>query len=835
MKRIIFVIVFLISFLSIESAERFVSFTNGDLLLCSKNTKVSIYIDDNDNEGVKIAACNLITDILKVCGASATIVDNVDNANIIVGTLGASKGVDGLIKSKSFNADILKGKREKYIITTTGNKLIIAGSDRRGTIYGIYELSAQIGVSPWYYWMDVPVVHQDSIYINKGIFTDDEPAVRYRGIFLNDEAPCLTSWVKNTFGTDYGGHEFYSKVFELILRLKGNFIWPAMWGWAFYADDSLNMETADKMGVIVGTSHHEPMSRSQQEWHRPTTKGAWNYSTNKKMLDDFWFGGVKRNSHTEDIITIGMRGDGDEAMSEERNVKLMENIVENQRRLISKAHGKPAKNVPQVWALYKEVMDYYDDGMRVPDDVTMLLCDDNWGNVRRVPKTKDLKRKGGWGLYYHVDYVGAPRNSKWLNVTAPAAMWEQLTLAYNYGIDRLWILNVGDLKPMEYPIQLFMDMAWNPNNIATCYKDNNGVSHISMNNYTEHFCSQQFGKEYAVEAANLLNMQCVYASRCTPEMLDAKTYNIETGEWAKVLADYKELELRAMRLLTVLPQENHDAYRQLILFPIQAFANLYDMYYSQAMNRQLFKKGNSECNIWADRVERCFKRDSILMKEYNNDIAGGKWRGMMIQKHIGYTSWNDNFPKDIMPEVKRMPNNIRAIVAETSMKENKGYIALDAENFTSAVPAENGASWCVIEGLGRNTSGMTIMPHTADVTGASLTYNFEAPENCDSVTVHVITRSTLDIFNKGGMTYAIAIDNGDEATINFNANLNESPEYIYSVYYPTVARRVVEKVVKLPMYSKGQHTLIFKPHDPAIVIENIVLDFGGYSPTYLFK
>ena len=273
--------------------------------------------------------------------------------------------------------------------------------------------------------------------MRQGVFTDGEPAVEYRGIFLNDEAPCLTSWVKNTFRTDYGGHAFYEKVFELILRLRGNLLWPAMWGWAFYADDPENSVLADEMGVIIGTSHHEPMARNHQEWARHRREyGAWNYQTNQAVLDRFFREGIERMRGTEDLVTIGMRGDGDEAMSEEADTRLLERIVKNQRDIIADVTRRPARETQQVWALYKEVLDYYDKGMRVPDDVIILLCDDNWGNVRRVPRGKELQHKGGWGLYYHVDYVGAPRNSKWLNVTPSQNMWEQLSLAYNYGRHR---------------------------------------------------------------------------------------------------------------------------------------------------------------------------------------------------------------------------------------------------------------------------------------------------------------------------------------------------------------------------------------------------------------
>jgi hypothetical protein len=330
----------LLNVVSVFAADNFISFTNGDLKLCQANESFSICISDNDNIAVKLAAKNLASDFQKVCDANVTISSSDSEARIIAGTIGNSAAIDNLVKSGKIDAKALNGKIEKYILNIIDGKLIIAGSDRRGTVYGIYELSRQIGVSPWYYWMDVPVKKQKEVYVKNGTYTDGEPAVRYRGIFLNDEAPCLTSWVKNTFGTEYGDHRFYEKVFELVLRLKGNYMWPAMWGWAFYADDPLNMKTADDMGIMMGTSHHEPMCRAQKEWHNHSDNPnvdsqdlasrkkegkdegnhEWNYATNKKNLDKFWYGGVERNKHTEDIITIGMRGDGDMAMSEDRNL-----------------------------------------------------------------------------------------------------------------------------------------------------------------------------------------------------------------------------------------------------------------------------------------------------------------------------------------------------------------------------------------------------------------------------------------------------------------------------------------------------------------------------------
>ena len=821
MKKLSLIIIAALLSVIVRATESFVLFQPSADALPLQG--VTIGFSAQEHACVQRAAASLQADFERVTGVRPS---TSDEPTILIGTVGVNKQIDQWVKQGVLRD--LKGKTEKYILKTIGNQLVIAGSDKRGTIFGIYELSRQIGVSPWYWWADVPVVKHTELYIKKGEYSDGEPQVRYRGLFLNDEAPCLTTWVKNTFGTDYGDHRFYEKVFELILRLKGNFLWPAMWGWAFYADDPENLKTADAMGVIMGTSHHEPMARNHQEYARHRKEwGPWNYQKNKENLDRFFREGIERMKGTDDIVTIGMRGDGDEAMSEDADTKLLQSIVENQRKIIKQVTGRPAKETPQVWALYKEVLDYYDKGMRVPDDVLILLCDDNWGNVRRVPNAKERQHPGGWGLYYHVDYVGAPRNTKWLNVTPSQNMWEQLTLAADYGLDRMWILNVGDLKPMEYPITLFMDMAWNPRS----------VSRDVVATHTEPFCRQQFGDEQAAEAARILNLCCKYAGRTTAEMMDARTYNVATGEWRRVADDYMRLEAEALRQYLTLKPEYRDAYQQIILFPVEAMSNLYQMYYAVAMNRYLAQKNLPEANEWAQRAREAFRRDSLLCASYNHDIAGGKWNGMMIQKHIGYRSWNDDFPADRLPEVKTMPDASATGKYSFTMKD--GFVAMEAEHYYDATPAAN-AQWTVLPFVGRTLSGMTLMPYTESVDGASLSYHFSSPSvatqsQSTTVKVHVVVKSTLDYLNKGGLTYSVALDGSEPQVVNFNHNLNEAKENIYSIFYPTVARRVVESVVTLPFdATKKGHTLTLTPNDPAIVFEKIVIDAGGYQPEFLF-
>lgn len=812
--------------------------------LVSNGVPVRIVISSSDDSAVLHAAENLCEDFSRVTGTRPEVSDSPGSGQaIIIGTLD-SPVIRAVASRGELEAASLEGCLEKYLIQTVSNPcegvseaLVITGSDRRGVVYGIYELSEQIGVSPWYDWADVPVQRRENLSIARGSYTAGEPAVRYRGIFLNDEAPCLTGWVKHTYGTDYGDHRFYERVFELILRLRGNFLWPAMWGWAFYADDPLNSRTADDMGVIIGTSHHEPMARNHQEWARNRDEyGVWDYASNKKVIDRFFREGIERAADTEDLITIGMRGDGDTAMGGKEGhddefvpdygymISLMKKIVDNQRRIIRSVTGKPADKTPQVWALYKEVQTLYDKGLRVPDDVIMLLSDDNWGDVRRLPDAEERKHPGGWGMYYHVDYVGAPRNSKWLNITPVQNLWEQMQLTYDYGVDRLWVLNVGDLKPMEYPITLFLDMAWNP----TRFNASN------LKEHTVSFCRQQFGEEHAEEAARILNLYSKYNGRVTPEMLDLNTYNLETGEWKQVSDEYIKLEAEALRQYLALPEDCRDAYFQLILFPVQAMANLYEMYYAQAMNHSLYAAGDPAANEWADKVEACFERDKFLTGQYNNEIAGGKWKNMMIQKHIGYTIWNDDFPADILPEVYRI--DVSDVLTEGYVfKESDGYISIEAPHIYSSSPSAD-ASWTLIPDMGRTLGALALMPYTSPVDGSSLTYRMEIPSDVKTVTLHVVTKSTLAFHDADGHSYRAGFKGSSAVERCFNNDLNENPENIYSVYYPTVAGRVaVEKIeLTVPERPDGMVELVVEPLDPGIVFEKFVVDWGGYRPSYLF-
>lgn len=801
---------------NMSTVSQFVSFDHGDFHLTSAG-RYSICVDNQDDEGVKIAAENLQKDICSVTSNEPRLVHAIDNdTRILIGTAGrntsAERYAGGMMKK-------LKGKNEQFIITTVADKLLILGSDRRGTIYGIYELSRQIGVSPWKWWADVPAEKHRDIYIKKGCFTDGEPAVKYRGIFINDEWPAMGNWTTEK----YGGFnsKMYVHVFELLLRLKANFLWPAMWGSAFYADDPMNSKMADKMGIIIGTSHHEPMGRNHQEYARHRDLyGPWNYQTNQARIDDFFTEGIRRLKGTEDVVTIAMRGDGDAPMGPDTDTRLLENIVTNQRKIIEKVTGKPAKMTPQVWALYSEVLDYYDKGMKIPDDVMILLCDDNWGDVRRLPSLTGKKHPGGYGMYYHVDLHGAPRAYQWLNMTQIQHIWEQLQATYDYGVDKMWILNVGDIKPMEFPMSFFLDMAWNPKQ----YREDN------LMEYTRKFCAQQFGEEQSAEAAYILNAYCKYCGRVSAEMLDDKTYNLESGEFKSVTDAFVALEAHALRQYLTLKDEYRDAYKELILFPVQAMANLYEMYYAVAMNKKAYKNNDRQANYyWADKAEEAFRRDSVLCDDYNHRIAGGKWNHIMDQVHIGYHSWDA--PKtNLMPEVKRLDPQAKN-EGGAVFTEKYGVVVMEAEHYHEA-RCNDKVKWSVIPDLGRTLSGIALMPYTQPTAGSSLAYVMNLDSTLEHIKVYVKLGATLP-FNVSGHRINVSLDGLEGQTLNFNHDFDWA--HCYTKMYPAGAARVIETVFDFKMdTSSRRHTLMIKPLDPGIVFYKVVVDCGGYERTRLY-
>lgn len=801
--------------------------------IVSKGGKVAdLFYDASENVAVIRAAKDLQTDIHKVTGKlpnlSAT--EASRESKIIIGTVGTNKQIDQFILSKKINAKDLKGKWESFVITTIENskgekQLVIAGSDRRGTIYGIYEISKQLGISPWHWWNDVPVKKRSAAYVIPGYFASGEPKVKYRGIFINDEEPAFGTWARTKFGGV--NSKMYANMFELLLRLRANYLWPAMWGKAFNEDDPLNPKIADDYGIVMGTSHHEPMMRAQKEWgnHRKEYgNGEWDYHTNKDALVKFWEDGFRRNKNYDNLLTMGMRGDGDEPMTDlgsaEANFRQLEQIMTDQRKIIEKVTGKPAKKTPQLWALYSEVLEYYDQGMKVPDDVIILLCDDNWGNVRRLPDLNSKKHPGGYGMYYHVDLHGAPRAYQWLNMTQIPHMWEQLQLTYSYGVDKIWILNVGDLKPNEYPIDFFLNMAWNPTSFT---QDNLEI-------YAVKFAEEHFGKTNAKEIAEIINLYCKYNSRVTAEMLNDKTYNLQSGEFLQVRDSYLALETRALRQFINLDEAYKDAYKQIVLHPVRAMANLYDMYYAVAMNHKLAAEKDVKANEWADYADECFARDAEYTKDYNLNISNGKWNHMMDQTHIGYKSWDEPKEGNIKPTVYRITKE-EAKTGGYIFEEKNGVVAMEAEHFFDAKAPLN-TKWKVIPDLGRTLSGIALMPYTEKTIGSAIIYQFNLKTQPSKVKIHFIFDSTLP-FKKGGHSVKAYLDKNNSKIIGINQDLTWANNY--TKMYPAAAARLVEKVetFTVPANQNGNFTLTVEPLDPGIVLHKIIIDNSGYEETYL--
>ncbi|MFI5186857.1 MAG: glycosyl hydrolase 115 family protein [Chitinophagales bacterium] len=850
MKRLICLIVSsFISWFTLHS-QNFIIKKNepGSFPIVTSVQVTSIYDDENDDWLVHKTALLLQNDIEMVTGKRPAIIHKISGAIkniIIIGTINKSSLIKSLLQQKKLNADSVKGKWETFKLQVINNPMkgiqnafVIAGSDKRGAAYGVFELSEQIGVSPWYWWADVPVKKKNDIYIKKGAYQFGPPSVKYRGIFINDEAPAFSGWAKEKFGGV--NHNVYEKIFELLLRLKANYLWPAMWDNAFNDDDTLNPILADKYGIVMGTSHHEPMLRAQQEWKR-YGKGEWNYDSNEAMLNNFWRKGIENMGNHESIVTIGMRGDGDEPMIQGTAIHLLERIVSDQRKIIENITGKPASETPQLWALYKEVQDYYDKGMRVPDDVTLLLCDDNWGNIRKLPKLTDKPRSGGYGIYYHFDYVGGPRNYKWLNTNNIARVWEQMHLAYEYGVYKIWIVNVGDLKPMEFPISFFMDYAWD---VKKWNEDN-------LKDYYTQWAAKQFGPAHAKEIGEIICKYSQYVSRRKPELIDENTYSLENfSEFRLVVEDYIQLLKQAQKINSQLSPEYHDAYFQLILYPVEACANLNEMYYNVALNRAADKNKYSITNEYADQVKRLYANDSLITLQYHR-LRNGKWNHMMDQTHIGYTYWQQP-NKQKIPEVKYIPkdsiiehpgydpyrsfNSSEDQIAKNTngdiFHELNGHVSIEAAHYTKKIDANN-INWKVIPDIGRDGDGITAFPLTANEQTAAnndphLEYDIYTYDTGE-VKLNVYFSPTLNFHNDSdGLKYGISIDDEQPQIISINKDDNNP-----KTWEQWVANNIIIKTTNHRITETGKHVVKYWMISPAVVLQKIVLDFGGVKPSYL--
>ncbi|MDF1559674.1 MAG: glycosyl hydrolase 115 family protein [Bacteroidales bacterium] len=757
-----------------EQAEVIISAEKsaGSLALVSAGSCAPLCVSPGDWPGVMRALTDLQNDLSRVTGTMPELITGkkVSGADVIIiaGTIGKSALVDRLVRKRRIDVSDIAGKWESYLIEAIDRPfpgvrkaIVIAGSDRRGTIYGIYEISRQIGVSPWHWWADVPVRKSDELYLNPGRYVAGEPSVKYRGIFLNDEYPALTRWVSFRYGdvkpsddppippgvANYGS-EFYSRIFELLLRLKANYLWPAMWNNAFNEDDPRNAALADDYGIVMGTSHQEPMIRAQKEWDRryKNTLGYWSWSDHADTLVKFWRDGIRRNRDFESIVTIGLRGADDTEMGPggpAANIARLEKIVDVQRNIIAEEINPDVTRVPQMWCLYKEVQDYYYEGMRVPDDVTLLWAEDNWGNVRRLPTADERRRNGSAGVYYHFDYHGGPRSYQWINTSPIPKIWDQMSLARQYGADRIWIVNVGHFRGYEVPIEYFLSLAW----------DTEAFSSDAMSEWTSQWAASVFGPDYAPEIADIISRYTRYNGRRKPELLRPDTYSlVNYNEAERIVEEYKSLSDRAEAIGQQLPEEMKDAYFHLVLFPVKACALVNELYVTAGKNTLYAAQGRSMTSAMADRTEELFRADTALMGYYNRVYAEGRWKHFMDQAHLGYVAWNDP-PVNSLRHIRLARPDIPAAATPAVAVEGSqaAWPVTAPENSTKATP----------EAL---KTGSTTQGSPGEVTAGSTDQT--SPASCEAPLLpqfDLFNKQTryFEIFNRGNIPFDYTVTTGN--------------------------------------------------------------------------
>ncbi|GHH78489.1 hypothetical protein GCM10018793_29080 [Streptomyces sulfonofaciens] len=678
----------------------YVSFTPrpGAFALVRSRTAAPLVVSADDHPGVRRVVADLRDDIERVTGVRPAVHKAPRGAGtpkhsgsdareiVIVGTLGRSPLVDALVDAGKLDVSGIEGRWETSLeavverpLAGVDRALVIVGSDQRGTIFGAYDVSLGIGVSPWYWWDDVRPVHRDALYVLPGVHTQGTPAVKYRGVFINDENPALGTWAPAYFGPGKaegfeGGFnaDFYAKVFEVLLRLKGNYLWPAVWGRAFAEDDPDNHARAKEYGIVMGTSHEAPMMRGIEEWNRhavPAVRdkdgtittpghdpyggtGEWSFRNNADAIRKYWRDGIRRmvDQGFEGVVTLGMRGNGDTSLPDGDGIDLMREILETQRSILAEVTGRDVTTVPQVWTLYKEVQRYWERGLRAPEDVTVVLTDDNWANIRMHPDPAEPARPGGYGLYYHFDYVGVGRNYKWVDTTSLPNMWDQLHQAIAYGNHGLWVANAGDLKGNELPTQFFLDYAWNPDRWDL----------DALPEWERRYARQNFGEAQAGAIAAVLADYAQLQSRRKPELLNRRISldaakdpaHDETAvvyddratpfsmtahrELERVTEEWRRLAKRAEAVARRLPEADQDAWYELVGYEVQATANLYVLREAEFTNLLYAEQGRAATNDLASAAEARLRDDFALNDRFNTKIAGGKWRGFMTQPHIDY-------------------------------------------------------------------------------------------------------------------------------------------------------------------------------------------------------
>lgn len=596
-----------------------------------------------------------------------TLESSGEDWTIIAATKGKSSFLKKLEEAGSAELKELEQKRECYAWIfpeiknrTKSNLLVIAGSDKRGTIYGLFHLSEMLGVSPFVDWCGLMPPKQEKIELREDMACiSKEPSVRYRGFFINDEWPAFGNWCNHNFGGFNA--KAYDHVFELLLRLKGNYLWPAMWS-ARFADDGpglLNAELADEYGIIMGMSHHEPCLRQGEEYKYLRGKNsvygdAWNFRTNREGITKFWEDGLKRSGKFENVITVGMRGEADTAImgknaTLEDNIQLLRDVLKTQKKLIQERVNPDLTKVPRMIALYKEVEEFFYGnektkglmGAEELEDVILMLCDDNYGNLRTLPTEEMRKHAGGYGMYYHLDYHGWPVSYEWINSSYLPKIWEQMSMAYDFGVRELWMVNVGDIATQEFPLSFFLDMAYDfdrwGSRALNCTQE-----------YTRKWVRQQFGsveEETQDTIADILEQYTKIIHRRRPEALNPETYHpVQEKESSRIFEEAEQLLKKLQDVYETIEKtnpQNLSAFIALVYYPAFGTMNLVKMQILAGWNHYYANLGAVCANDYGDEVERCMEQDRKAVEMYHQ-MDQGRWYGMGMSQHIGFTHWNED-------------------------------------------------------------------------------------------------------------------------------------------------------------------------------------------------
>ena len=823
---------------------------NGAFAIATSHDATPVCISSSEAVVVKKVANMFADDISRVTGQKPALNNSkkVSGSRVIViGTLGSNTFIDKLAKQGKLDVKNIRGGWEQYTIQVVknpakgiGEALVVAGSDKRGTAYGTLTISEKMGVSPFYWWTDVPVKHKKEVWLS-GKEVSKSPTVKYRGFFINDEDWGLKTWASHTFEKELGdiGPKTYAKVCELILRLKGNMLGPAMHECtgAFYSHPESKL-VADSLGIMITTSHCEPLlinTASKWEWDTKRD-GEWNYAVNAKGVQKKWDDRLKIASSCDNIYTLGMRGLHDAGLRGnlpiDQQTYLMNQIIKDQRSLLTKHIKKNIKDIPQIYVPYKEAMDVYENGLQVPEDITLVWVDDNYGYMKRVSNPKEQKRSGRSGVYYHLSYLGAPHDYLWLNTTPPVLMYEELMKAYNTGADRYWLLNVGDIKPMELGIKTFFDLAWNVN--AYNIQD--------INNHQSKFLGQLFGDAYTSRFQNILDTYYQLAWSRKPEFMgwerewDTKEYTglrdtefsfQNYGEAQRRLDKYEKLANNVKSLMNELPSNQRDAFFEILGHPVMASYQMNRKFLMAQLNHEQFKQGNIEEANWAARQsQEAFDSIATLNKQYNS-VAGGKWDDMMNMA----PAWCSLSHK--MPEVNITKDCDEAPIDLSVKKEtlDKCYV-VDLSKYTNKVE-NKGNKISLVEGLGYDWKVIQLGTPTCkggdanDLNGDRIEYTLPLIDS-DDIEITLYTVPFFPIYKGKATKIGVSIDGSKSKVFN-----NEFKEYGKSWKDQVLRNGAVARLKFKIDKTQPSHTISFICGDAGMMIQKVIVDWGGLKKSYL--